>query len=381
MTEIRHPAFSDVGPDSLTAKVNATFRSRKNESTHRSIDSKLKKFGDFCLDNQLLTLNLQTFENDLPVITCDLLCYYAVWARDNGITTYDSLKGYLSAVRGYCRDNNQPDPATDETGGPSVHYYGVIKGLKRDMVVDEQQIKRTPITKRRLDLILEAAFTEEVLSHELGLNVAAGSSLAFYLLLRLGEMCNTSGKVHKMNHAQRQDVTFYPSIDAEVITSVGFRFRVPTKMECDRKGYEMQLFPTNTEHCPVKILSQLFREQPRPAESPLFDFRSQKERANNKPVHASRAVFVRLVNMCLEEQGEQTDNTVKGHSFRQGGCSTLLAMNVAPWLVSLLGRWRSDCWKRYAFAGSETIAATMHKMAHAPTTDGINHGRYMAPRY
>ena len=138
VNDIRHPAFSDYGPDSLTAKVNAMYRSRKNESTHRSVDSKLKKFGDFCLENRLLVLNMCTFENDLPDIDCTLLCYYAVWCTDNGINSYDSLKGYLSALRCYCRDNSLPDPAIDEDGGPSVQYYGVISGLKRSMVVDEQ---------------------------------------------------------------------------------------------------------------------------------------------------------------------------------------------------------------------------------------------------
>jgi hypothetical protein len=303
----------------LTAKVNEVFNNRRKDSTDRTLSSKLKKFGQFCTVYCLLDINQETQESELPDIGPMLLAYYVVWCTSNGITTFDSLKTYVSAVRGHARDNYLPDPTKDKFGGPDVQYVGVMKGLQRSMVVDEAKIKRTPVTKRRLDLITEASLDCDTIDPHLGLNVAACSCLAFYLLLRLGEAVCPTGKKHTINHAQRGDLRFHPTIESEVITHISFTFRVPTKSEQFRKGYEMLLFPTGTTWCPVQLLVRLYKSQPRASTGPIFDFRTVTERTRGDLPHASRKAFVKLVNYCLAAQGEVTDGTVKRPLFQAGG--------------------------------------------------------------
>ena len=115
-----------------------------------------------------------------------------------------------------------------------------------------------------------------------------------------------TGKKHTINHAQRGDLRFHPTIESEVITHISFTFRVPTKSEQFRKGYEMLLFPTGTTWCPVQLLVRLYKSQPRASTGPIFDFRTATERTRGDLPHASRKSFVKLVNYCLAAQGEVT---------------------------------------------------------------------------
>ena len=350
---------------------------RRAASTTAGMSSRLKKFSDFLVVNALLQSDPTTGMSVVPDTTPTLLAFFAVWCVNKAsprITTYASLYNYTAAIRAHCRDNGKGDPTRGTDGGPDPVYSGVMTGIKRKLAVTAGPPKRTPVSKRALDLICDAALDTDYFDDHLGLNIAAAACFCWYLLLRIGEATTHDGKVHKPSHGERMDIEFFPSIDASKVTHAVFKLKVH-KTSQFRTGYCLTLFSTGAKHDPVKLMVRLFKKQPR--SGPIFDFRSAAERQKGNEPHASRKEFVSLVTKCLELQGEDT-RTIKGHSFRQGGCSALLNLGIPEWLTSILGRWKSDCYKKYAFAGMDTIQDAMQKMARSTTTFGVNQGQLTA---
>ena len=152
----------------------------------------MNKFNTFCLDNNLFTPHPLTGETQPPNINATLLCFYAEWLTKNGISTYDSVYQYLSAIRTYCRNNDLPDPTTSDDGSPNPQYFGCMRGIKR--VLKKDDVKRTPITIRMLKLIHEAATSNIIpeIDQHTGLNVITAASFMFFLLLRVGEATSNS---------------------------------------------------------------------------------------------------------------------------------------------------------------------------------------------
>ena len=106
----------------------------------------MHKFVTFCQENNLVSMNCATGDATFPEVTPVLMCYYAAWAVDNNIKSYTSLCQYTSAVRTYCKASSRPNPTIDAFGGPDPQFYGVMRGIKRELIVDHQ-IKRTPVTR------------------------------------------------------------------------------------------------------------------------------------------------------------------------------------------------------------------------------------------
>ena len=327
----------------------------------------MNKFNTFCLDNNLFAPHPLTGETQPPNINATLLCFYAEWLTKNGISTYDSVYQYLSAIRTYCRNNDLPDPTTSDDGSPNPQYFGCMRGIKR--VLKKDDVKRTPITIRMLKLIHEAATSNIIpeIDQHTGLNVITAASFMFFLLLRVGEATSNSKSFDPSKHATREDVTFINNTDG-TISHVNFSIKVSKTFQF-RRGFIVTLHPTNTPTCPVSLLSKLFKQQPRPPTSPLFDFRTPNERGKGERVHASRTHLTKAINTCLEIQNVDT-TTIKMHSFRQGGASAALASNCPTWMLEILGRWKSTAWKRYAFLGNDKAKAITQAMANAPETPG-----------
>ena len=124
-------------------------------------------------------------------------------------------------------------------------------------------------------------------------------------------------------------------------------------------------------------MRDLLLSQPRGPKTPLFDFRSQSQRNTDQPLHVARTPFTKAVNECLQ-LGDIDTTTIRMHSFRQGGATAALAAGCPTWMLEIMGRWKSDAWKAYAFLGIDQTKTMIHKMANATHHPGVNAGRYIA---
>lgn len=58
-------------------------------------------------------------------------------------------------------------------------------------------------------------------------------------------------------------------------------------------------------------------------------------------------------------------NRYKGHSFRIGGATSLARRGFPSYIIQILGRWRSDCYRIYTRYDHNDIANVQQAMAHA----------------
>ena len=52
-----------------------------------------------------------------------------------------------------------------------------------------------------------------------------------------------------------------------------------------------------------------------------------------------------------------------GHSFRIGAATTAAAAGLPSWLIQTLGRWSSDCYRRYIHMASNTLCKVAAQLA------------------
>jgi hypothetical protein len=353
--------------------VNALFKDRHAKTTQVNLPSKLNKFAAFCEDKCLITIHPATGEPTLPHIDATLLCFFVQWLPHNKITTFNSLRQYTSAVRGYVRDQGLPDPAFNDAGDHHPRLYGCMRAMKRRLQTNE--VKRTPVTINMLTIINSAALSGVAMDLHLGLNIAAATSFMFFLLLRVSEITSPSLAFNPATHATRGDVEFHYDEDGELSHAV-FSIKAQKSKE-HRPNFTVVLGVTGTHLCPVHLLRRLFQEQPRDDTTPLFDLRSRVQRAKNQTIHVSRVALTKAVNECLA-LGDVDTATIKMHSFRQGGATAALAAGCPTWMLEILGRWKSDAWKAYAFLGIDQTKSMIKKMANAVHHPGVNAGRYIA---
>ena len=104
----------------------------------------------------------------------------------------------------------------------------------------------------------------------------------------------------------------------------------------------------------MRAFHLLFQLDPVPdadaGSTPLFDYRSTKDRRLNKPRHSSRAHFSKWITTLFAASGINDtlrDRKLTSHSFRHGAAHTLAAAGVDGPMLKTAGRWRSDAWTVY----------------------------------
>eukprot|EP00035_Acanthoeca_spectabilis_P019318 m.419618 g.419618 ORF g.419618 m.419618 type:complete len:491 (-) comp16841_c0_seq1:179-1651(-) len=347
--DITHPAFPDRGTESLHACVNLLAKSRRAASTNNTYHTRLKIFCIFCQTFDLIVPGDTTLPPgaigyaDFPQITPDLLCFYVAWLwKREHFTSYDSIVSYVTAIAAWCTPRGRPNPRIDpSTGDTDERYFAVCQGLRRSM--GSPRPERYPITLWHLRNLTKGA--NELLPPLLALNVDAAAKFAFGLLLRVGEFTTGNATFDPHIHASRDDVTFVPSL-AEP-RYVRFRLKV-SKTDQFRKSVTLILARADDPAlCPVRALKRLFDADPQQPGSPLFNFNTDDAPRRVSPSSSSRTRFTDLCNKIFTYRGINNMH-LKGHSYRQGGATALLAAGAPEWIIKTMGRWKSDCWHLYS---------------------------------
>ena len=66
-------------------------------------------------------------------------------------------------------------------------------------------------------------------------------------------------------------------------------------------------------------------------------------------------------------------SATKTHSLRTGGATAMLRAGVPAYVITRLGRWKSDCWQRYTWA-SHALAKHAHAAIgqHLPASGAVD---------
>ncbi|XP_066286545.1 integrase/recombinase xerD homolog [Branchiostoma lanceolatum] len=174
--------------------------------------------------------------------------------------------------------------------------------------------------------------------------------MAFFGFLRVGEFtCDSWKQFNPDLHLQWPDVTFVPNVYQPNYVQILIK---GSKTDPSRKGVPIVLGQTYTALCPVKAMRELFLSR-RHKQGPLFRFQSG--------AFLTRTKLTKIMREALQMLGINASQYAS-HSFRKGAATTAAEKGLPSWLIQILGRWSSECYKLYislATGQLKTVAATM----------------------
>jgi integrase len=122
-----------------------------------------------------------------------------------------------------------------------------------------------------------------------------------------------------------------------------------SKTDPFRLGITITIAAASDPACRVKSLRYLFEKYPLPTFSPLFTL-------SRDPTTAADSAFTRTkvisrLRAILLELG--VSGNYSGHSFRRGAATWARSIGIPDVDLQLLGRWKSDAYKRYIGRGKD----------------------------
>ena len=173
----------------------------------------------------------------------------------------------------------------------------------------------------------------------------AAITMAYFGFLRVSEYTSThKTKFDPLSTLLLENVT----LENDIITI----FIKASKTDPFRHGMTIRLAANNTILCPVHSLRKYLATHPTSQHThPLFTFQNGKYLTRKD------------INQLLFDTTDGQANTTS-HSLRIGAATTAAAMGCPKWLIMSLGRWSSDCFRRYIRISNHTIVNTSHILAN-----------------
>jgi hypothetical protein len=244
------------------------------------------------------------------------------------------MKSYITGLRSLHIDMGLP------TDGIFDHprLQRIIHGARR--FHGEAGIReRLPITREVLLKVLQCL--PRWRTDLMQANLYAAFCLAFAGFLRVSEFTWTDYTPNNQLEFARWHLT-WRSVD---IQTDRLLLTIPaSKTDPFRQGVTLTISPASDSACPLVAIRNLLAlnmagQQPNQFDplQPLF------VRPNNQPF--SRDYVVRCLRLCLTHRG--ITGHYSGHSFRRGAATSARLAGLTDHEIQLLGRWRSDAYKRY----------------------------------
>ena len=232
-----------------------------------------------------------------------------------------TIQGRLSAIAYFAKINGFRDHTGDFRIRKMLEGWSRERGRKQD--------DRTPISPQLLERICGTWVLLCRDSYEIALFKAA-SLITFFGALRISEVV-ASGKEDRSRVAlQWQDVTV---LDGKVQI-----FIRRSKADQKGKGIRVELGQCSIgDICPVKA-TQMYLEVRGSGTGYFF------QHTDGSPL--TRFQFWKLTDLALNKVGV-TGLKFGTHSFRIGAASTAAALGYSSDEIKRLGRWSSDCFRRY----------------------------------
>nr|QBH67483.1 hypothetical protein UE_1417 [Ustilago esculenta] len=246
--------------------------------------------------------------------------------------SYSTVRRDLAVLKSWHVDIGAPTSAFD-----SERLARVVRGFKR-VAGDPLPIAKLPITLPLLRKLVRALPSICTSPHDRRMFRAA-FCLAFACFLRAGEL--TWGTEELSGQLTVGSVSFATDRSHATITLPA------SKTDPFRRGAKLTAPAVRTSTCAVSALEVICAG--RPTGAPLFTLEGG--------LPFSREVFMRTLRQCLRAC-DISPADYSGHSFRRGAATWAAANGVDDNIIRGLGRWKSDCFRRYIDKSASDRAAT-----------------------
>ena len=315
---------------SLDATVQYFCNKGIADSTHRTYQSSLRRFFNFCEQYSILT--------PFPVSET-ILCYYASYLTSQSLSP-QTIKTYLAGIRHMQITLGLPEPR-EYSSLPRLRL--VQAGIKR---VHSQKaplaIKlRLPITPAILRQI-HSLWSARIKDADI-LMLWAAVTLCFFGFFRSGEITVPTEKAYKpVMHLSWGDI----AVDkAEEPKTLQVRLK-RSKTDQLGRGAKILVGRTGCTLCPVAAVLGYIAARGN-VEGPFFRFK------NGNPL--TKPLFTKHVRTALQELGLPFQDFA-GHSFRIGAATAAARAGIEDSTIKTLGRWSSSAFLAYIRSPPEQLA-------------------------
>jgi hypothetical protein len=326
-------------------------------TTKQTYASACRTYEHFCLEFGLVAYDL----------TDTQLTLFVTFSFER--VRVSSIETYLTAVVSTARQLGKAPPELSSL----PRLQRALQGARYAERAQKGGYFRLPITMKMLQDMVGVALRRPMV-HQTGLGNplqrATMYTVAFFGALRPGELterlqsCGTLSMPLRRQNVVREEV-FNPITGKKM--AMWLLFLESSKTDRLGERSEIALGQTGADLCPVGMMDAWLAVLGRPhggevpAEALLFPNENQ-----TRPV--AYKDFLEAVREDLAAAGYDTTKYA-GHSFRIG-CATTLATNGVPdHLIQAIGRWQSDCYKRYIRIQPER-RAMMSAFLHCQYTHG-----------
>ena len=314
--------------------------------------------------------------------TAKSLCCWVDDLGGSGRTKTSTIKLYLTGLRSYCIDLGQ----ADLTAFDDPRLQRILRGIKIFHAAPETEPQeRLPITR---DILLRIITGLDQNTHE-GTTLCAAFCLAFAAFLRIGEFTWSNSEWRsdgdfKQWHITRSSVRFHPpglTPDRAYLTLPA------SKTDPFRRGITLTIAAsgTNDRACAVFALHRLLEGWPAAPHTPLFSNTHLTHNPNTATASSSetlanfdRVWVVNKLRELLTRAG--ITGHYSGHSFRRGAATWARQAGILDGDIQLLGRWKSDAYKRYIEVHPEHIHNVSLRLQTFSPQDNTTNPRPVHPQ-
>ena len=314
--------------------MNTFFMAALAPTTRATYRSGLKAYRLFCGQMGFPLFPLEQYILQLFVTALALRLSFAT------IKVYLSGIQYESRILGF-----------HESISSMNKLFYVLRGIKRTQGSKWLRKKRKPITpvhlRHMLDFIHNSLFT----AHDKAMWKCL-VLVAFFGLMRVSEyVCPSSTSFDPTIHLSVRDFQL-----SSCGKSVAINIKA-SKTDPFRAGIQIRLVAIGNLFCPVMAVTQYLRLTGSRS-GPCFVL-SHGDFVTRKYVSA----FVRIsLPQCID---------LDTHSFRIGGASAAASCGVPDSVIKILGRWSSDCYRRYLRISDNVIKDCLLKVSCLDNTNKI----------
>lgn len=310
---------------SIAAEKREFLRASLSANTFKTYNTGLRQYTTFCAQ-----LGVTPF----PLADSVLEDFCVVLSRRVG---YKTIKVYLCGVQLASRLRGHAAVISDM---PRLYY--LLRGIRRSQGRTHMRPRRIPVTIPQLRSILRfTAGNFRIFDRDM---LTAALLLAFFGMLRISEYTvPASGQFDPFQHLGPNDIRINWFRQSASI------YLRQSKSDPFREGVTVRVAATGNDLCPLRALTiYLLRRRNRPG--PLFVFHDN--------------TFLRRSHVAaLLQQQMAPCAHFNTHSLRQGGATALAAAGTPQYVIQILGRWRSDAFKRYLEFSDEFIGNANRAMA------------------
>ena len=283
---------------------------------------------------------------ELPFCDEEVLCYFVSHCVSHLHLSYPTIKLYLAGIRNMYIHWGGTNPLVHVSGRPLYKLEMLLRGVKKTQA--QARPLRDPITVNILNKLAQkldhgyfGPYTDKLMK--------AACFLAFFGFLRCGEFTCPSYDFDPGLHLCLKDVTVYPQF-------IGVNIKV-SKTDPFRQGCVIKLFKTGSPLCPYSALLQFLQVRHTFRNSSLEPFFLLPDF-----LPLTRGTFAKMLNELCRSTAIST-SSLNTHSFRIGAATTAAANKTPEHLIQTLGRWSSDCYRRYIRTSDDLIAQTQLAMS------------------